>query len=172
MELFDIYGGKVWNRLIFIGEWRRSMGTLVCNSGKSTSGARDLQKMVDWCHLGQAYCVVAIVAGDRIYFGIRPLERHMLPGTTVTGANYSHLLKNYLKPAICTKWRGLLIDGVHDNTRPWSARATMETIHNLRLKCLPNPPYLPDLTPSDCLLHIWFFKEAPWRAANFLPELK
>jgi len=80
------------------------------------------------------------------------LEHYMPPHTTVTSATYTDLLNNHLKPAIRTKRRGLLSAGVllqHDNARPHSARATMKTIDDLRFKCLPHPPYSPDLAPSD-----------------------
>jgi hypothetical protein len=37
----------------------------------------------------------------------------------------------------------------HDNVRPHTAHSTVATIQNLSFKCLPHPPYLPDLAPSD-----------------------
>ena len=73
-------------------------------------------------------------------------------GNTVTSATYAHLLKNHLRPAIKSKRRGLLSTGVlfqHDNARPHTARSTVATIQDLTFECLPHPPYLPDLAPSD-----------------------
>ncbi|KAJ8941601.1 hypothetical protein NQ318_012947 [Aromia moschata] len=59
------------------------------------------------------------------------LEHYMSSHTTVTSATYTHLFKNYLKPAIRTTRRrrrsaGVLLE--HDNARPHSAHATMNTI--------------------------------------------
>ena len=37
----------------------------------------------------------------------------------------------------------------HDNARPHTARTTVATITHLHFECLHNPPYSPDLAPSD-----------------------
>ena len=80
------------------------------------------------------------------------LEHYMPRGNTVTSATYADLLKNHLRPAIKSKRRGLLSTGVllqHDNARSHTARSTVTTIQDLSFECLPHPPYLADLTPSD-----------------------
>jgi len=80
------------------------------------------------------------------------LEHYMPRGNTVTSATYTDLLKNHLRPAIKSKWRGLLSTGVllqHDNAQPHTARSTVATIQDLSFECLPHPPYSPDLMPSD-----------------------
>jgi histone-lysine N-methyltransferase SETMAR len=62
------------------------------------------------------------------------------------------MLKDKLKPAIRSKWRGLLSKTVllhHDNVQPPAAVATIETIQKLNFELLPHPPYSPDLAPSD-----------------------
>ena len=59
------------------------------------------------------------------------LEHYTPRGTTVTSASYSDLLKNHLRPAIKSKWRGLLSSGVllqHDSARPHTAHTTVATI--------------------------------------------
>jgi len=38
---------------------------------------------------------------------------------------------------------------LHDNTRPHTARLTLETVEQLGFEALPHPPYSPDLAPSD-----------------------
>jgi len=80
------------------------------------------------------------------------LEHYMPRGNTVTSATYADLLKNHLCPAIKSKRRGLLSTGVllqHDNFPSHTARSTVATIRDLSLKCLPHPPYSPDLAPND-----------------------
>jgi histone-lysine N-methyltransferase SETMAR len=62
------------------------------------------------------------------------------------------MLKEKLKPAVRSKWRGLPSKTVllhHDNARPHAAAATIETIQKLNFELLPHPPYSPDLAPSD-----------------------
>jgi histone-lysine N-methyltransferase SETMAR len=75
---------------------------------------------------------------------------------------YADLLKNHLGPAVKSKPHGLLSTGVllqRDNARPHSACSTVATIQYLSSECLPHPPYLPDLAPSD--FHVFEpFKEA------------
>jgi len=73
-------------------------------------------------------------------------------GQTVNSANYCALLQNELKPAICKKRRGMLSKKVllhHDNARPHTAAATVETVQQLGFELLQHPPYSPDLAPSD-----------------------
>jgi len=80
------------------------------------------------------------------------LEHYIPRGNTVTSATYADLLKNYLRPAIKSKRRGLLSTGVllqHNNARLNSARSTVETIQDLSFECLPHSPYSADLATSD-----------------------
>ena len=73
-------------------------------------------------------------------------------GTTVTAALYTEILKSKLKPALCTKHRGLLFRGVLlllDNSFPHFMAATIEAITQLKCELLPQPPHSPDLAPSD-----------------------
>jgi len=70
----------------------------------------------------------------------------------VNSANYCAMLRNELKPAICKKRRGMLSKKVllhHDNARPHTAAATVETVQQLGFELLQHPPYSPDLAPSD-----------------------
>ena len=67
------------------------------------------------------------------------LEHYTRKGNTVTGASYSDLLLNHLRPAIKSKRRGLLSSGVllqHDNARPHTARTTVATITDLHFECI------------------------------------
>jgi len=59
---------------------------------------------------------------------------------------------NTLRPADCTKRPGLQQKDVivqHDNAPPHSARWTVERIEEVGWKLLSQPPYSPDLAPSD-----------------------
>jgi hypothetical protein len=79
-------------------------------------------------------------------------EHYMEHGQTVNSERYSAMLKNKLKPAIRSKWRGLLSKTVllhRDTARTHSAAATVKTIQKLNFELLPHPAYSPDLAPSD-----------------------
>lgn len=84
------------------------------------------------------------------------LEHYTERGSTVTSDRYCEMLRNNLRPAIRTKRRGLLSQGVilfHDNARPHSTPAkTVEALQDLRFEVLEHPPYSPDLAPSDFYL--------------------
>ena len=80
------------------------------------------------------------------------LEHYMEKGITVTSVNYSNMLRNELRPAIRSKRRGSLTQGVlllHDNARAHTAQLTINTILQLNWEVLEHPAYSPDLTPSD-----------------------
>jgi hypothetical protein len=83
------------------------------------------------------------------------LETHLEPGTTVTAALCSEILKTQLKPAIRNKRRGLPSKAclaLHNNAHPHSAEATVEAIRQVKSEILtPSPPstYSPDLASSD-----------------------
>jgi hypothetical protein len=80
------------------------------------------------------------------------LEHYMEHGQIVNSARrYSAMLKNTVKPAICSEQRELLSKTVllhRDNARPHAAAATIENIQKLNFEFLPHPPYSPDLAPS------------------------
>ena len=83
------------------------------------------------------------------------LEDFLEKGSTINSARYCDLLAKSLKPAICTKRRGLLSKKVllhHDNARPHVAKATIEIINRLGFEVLEHPTYSPDLVPSDYYL--------------------
>ena len=80
------------------------------------------------------------------------LEHYQERGTTINSARYSEMLTDRLKPAIRSKRRGLLSKGVvllHDNARPHTAAHTVETLCKLKFEVMVQPPYSPDLAPSD-----------------------
>ena len=62
------------------------------------------------------------------------------------------MLRNELRPAIRSKRRGSLTQGVmllHDNSRPHTAHITFNAIRQLNWEVLEHPAYSPDLAPSD-----------------------
>jgi histone-lysine N-methyltransferase SETMAR len=80
------------------------------------------------------------------------LEQYMGYGQTVNSERYSAKLTDKLKPATCSKQRGLLSKTMllhHDNARPHATAATIETIQKLNFELLPHPPCSSDLEPSD-----------------------
>jgi transposase len=73
------------------------------------------------------------------------------PGSTINAAAYQKTLKR-LNEAIRRKRPGLLTKGLGvllHNARPHSAAATMSLLYSWGWEILPDPPYSPDLTPSD-----------------------
>jgi len=80
------------------------------------------------------------------------LEHYQDHGQAVSSARYCAMLEEKLKPAIRSKHRGMLTDGVvlhRDNARPHTAAATVETIRKLKFELLPHPAHCTDLAPSD-----------------------
>lgn len=78
-------------------------------------------------------------------------------GQTMTSEVYCELLDE-LKHSIEVKRRRSLDSanhGIHllqDNARPHTSRVTTEKFRDLKLPCIPHPPYSPDLSPSDYYL--------------------
>jgi hypothetical protein len=66
------------------------------------------------------------------------LEYYMETGITVTSVSYCDLLRDELRPAICSKQRGRLLSQrvvlLHDNARPHKAYPTFNTIQQLNWK--------------------------------------
>jgi len=63
-----------------------------------------------------------------------------------------NMLRNELRPAIRSKRRGRLTQGVlllHDNARRHTAHLTISTIRQLNWEILEHPAYSPDLAPLD-----------------------
>jgi len=62
----------------------------------------------------------------------------------MNSARYSEMLCDKLKPAIWSKWGGLLSEGavlLHDNALPHTAAQTVETLKKLNFEVLEHPPY-------------------------------
>jgi histone-lysine N-methyltransferase SETMAR len=72
-------------------------------------------------------------------------------GLTINASCYQGTLTR-LKEAVCHKRPGLLSQGVlllHNNAQPHIARTTVNLLNTWHWKILPQPPYSPDLVPSD-----------------------
>jgi histone-lysine N-methyltransferase SETMAR len=79
-------------------------------------------------------------------------ETYLEHGTPVKSATYCDMLQGGLKPAIRSKGRGRLSEGVlllHDNARPHTATCTLETLRKLKWEVMEHPAHSPDLAPSD-----------------------
>ena len=72
-------------------------------------------------------------------------------GKTVTGVYYAEQIRK-LRSAIKEKRRGKLSHGVllhHDNAPAHTSAVAMATIRECGFELLSQPPYSPDLAPSD-----------------------
>lgn len=81
-----------------------------------------------------------------------PVEHYTSKGITVTSAIYCDLLRYHMRPAIRPKCHGLLSADVllqHYNAGHYTVHVTAVTTEDMQYECLPHPPHLPDLTPSD-----------------------
>jgi len=70
-------------------------------------------------------------------------------GNTVNSARYIEIIKN-LRWKMCRVRRStspILL--LHDNARPHTASATIDALEMLKFEVHSNPPYSPDLAPSD-----------------------
>jgi hypothetical protein len=80
------------------------------------------------------------------------LESYQERETTVTNATYFDMFQEGLKPAIRSKRRGRLSEGVlllHGNARPHTAARKLETPRKFKWEVMEYPAYSPDLAPSD-----------------------
>jgi histone-lysine N-methyltransferase SETMAR len=80
------------------------------------------------------------------------LERYIAKDVMVASEKYCNMLRNEPRPAICSKQRGRLSQGVvflHDNAHPHMAHLTINTIWQLNCEVLEHTAYSPDLAPSD-----------------------
>ena len=72
-------------------------------------------------------------------------------GTSITGEYYANAIKQ-LRVAIKDKRRGQLAAGVillHDNAHVHKSRVAQAAIRECKFEQLNDPPYSPDLAPSD-----------------------
>jgi transposase len=53
-----------------------------------------------------------------------------------------------------------------DNARAHTVRATQEKLDVSRFKCMPQPPYSPDIAPSDFFLFGWLKTQLERREYN------
>ena len=80
------------------------------------------------------------------------MEHYRERGSTVKNVRCIELLCNKLKPAIRSKGRGLLSDGVvllHEKACPHTGAHTVVTLKKLNFEVLEHPSYSPELALSD-----------------------
>ena len=85
-------------------------------------------------------------------------------GKTINAARYVQTLLK-LRRALRDKHPGRKINLQHDNTRPHTARLTLEKIENMGWEVLPHHPYSPDLAPSD--YHLFGFVKNQMRGQHY-----
>jgi histone-lysine N-methyltransferase SETMAR len=88
----------------------------------------------------------------------------MPAGTTINANRYCETLKN-LHRAIQNKRRGMLTKGVcfhQDNARPHISRVTTDLINKFGWDTVTQPPYSPDIAPSDYHLFPELKKHLGW----------
>jgi len=85
-------------------------------------------------------------------------------GKTINAARYVQTLLK-LRRALRDKHPGRKVNLQHDNTRPHTARLTLEKIENMGWEVLPHHPYSPDLAPSD--YHLFGFVKNQMRGQHY-----
>jgi hypothetical protein len=78
------------------------------------------------------------------------LETYLECGTTIISATYCDVLQRGLMPAICSKRRGRLPEGIlllHDNVCPHTTAHTLESLRKLKWEVTENLVHSPDLAP-------------------------
>jgi len=79
-------------------------------------------------------------------------------GNTVNSARYIETIKNLRRRMCRVRGSTSRILLLHDNAIPHTARATIEALETLKFEVLSDPPYSPDLAPSD----FHFFPHLKW----------
>jgi len=70
-------------------------------------------------------------------------------GNTVNSAQYTETIKNLWWRMCRVRLSTSPILLLHDNARPYIARAMIDALETLKFEVLSHPPYRPDLAPSD-----------------------
>jgi transposase len=70
-------------------------------------------------------------------------------GNNVNSAGYIETTKNQRRRVCRVRRSTSPILLLHDNGRPHTARATIDALETLKFEVLSDPPYSPDLAPSD-----------------------
>ena len=99
------------------------------------------------------------------------LEHCRERGSTVNSSVYSEVLCDKLKPALWSKWWGLLSDGVvllPDNAHSDSAAHTVVTVKKPIFEVLERSPCSPDLAPPD--YHLFHPIQQALRGCQFTTE--
>jgi hypothetical protein len=90
------------------------------------------------------------------------LETYLECGTTVTSATYCDMLQRGLKPAVRSKRRWRLSEGIlllHNSAHPHTVAHMLETLRKLKWEVMEHPAHSPDFVPSDFHL-LGLLKEA------------
>jgi hypothetical protein len=81
------------------------------------------------------------------------IETYLECGTTATSeTTYCDMLQGGLKPAVCSKRRGRLSEGIlllHNKACPHTAAHILETLKKLKWEVMEHPAHSLDLAPSD-----------------------
>jgi histone-lysine N-methyltransferase SETMAR len=94
------------------------------------------------------------------------VETYLEYGKIVTSAIHCDMLQKGVKPAICSKRRRSLSEGIlllDDNSCCHTAACTLEILRKLKWKVMEHPAHSPDLAPSDFHLFGPFKEALGWR---------
>uniref|UniRef100_A0A8R1DHT2 HTH_48 domain-containing protein n=1 Tax=Caenorhabditis japonica TaxID=281687 RepID=A0A8R1DHT2_CAEJA len=100
-------------------------------------------------YLHEKKCLLSCFWGAKLYYELLP------QGRTVNATTYSNQLVSLALAIREKRPRRSAVHLLHDNARPYVAKATQAKLQELNWDMVLHPPYSPDIAPSDSDYHLF-----------------